>query len=806
MRKPHVAKHADAPVKVSSGAMHARAAFQEAKHKRDASGKFADMPGTENAPKGGLGHVAGGTPSAPKEQWLAEAKTAKVLGTDQIKIHVTSNPKKAGSASAERFAHYKDGMTADDFIAAGGLREDLAWDRKKNFISIHDPINYSKLSGHPGTATAEISPHVSGRLADIKKSVEQPPANLKEAAAAEHPAKPAAHGSSSASTPGAVPKAEPGAPAGATPHPKAAPEPAGTPAAKPPKNGHGLSHEDVLTNAKGTSSLSVGDLHKSFKAQGKTPEEADAYISSHLELGNMKVKPKPPPKPAPMPDKLMADHAAAAEAAKKPEPAKPAPTKLPPRYAPEDKINAYGDEMTVAQWKKNFGGHMTDEQAQAFLDQRVKHGMFSITKASPAAASTAQKAADAEQAALTARKLEAEQANKVHIEQTKPPEAAPDKARWDKATAVQPDVFEKDGIDAHQQAMEDTRKKMGMKFVKGGDNESINEYSAEGYESINGTLREKTYADLSPSDKKHTDELDRLISESETKADGVMWRGVQDFKKNHKNLNNMPPPSEFTDLGYSSMSFSPRVAGDFAGQTIDGTNVVFKIRVPKGTKALHIANEHNESIAESLNDGEAEAITARGTRFKYISTTKAGAKIHGQMHDVIELEVVHNNGKAVKETIQVPKQMPNTHRYKFDELTDLHPDKMVDEGAAGLTWEYEKEYLQYGGKNWGPGIKDQADFNKRYKAAPLTYLSASQYDTLDYTNVDSKRLMTFDEVDSQIGHRRDPAAIRDRMHNGVTTPPIVLRKNGKLRLMAGQSRIWTGLASGFRVPVKVIDV
>jgi hypothetical protein len=145
-----------------------------------------------------------------------------------------------------------------------------------------------------------------------------------------------------------------------------------------------------------------------------------------------------------------------------------------------------------------------------------------------------------------------------------------------------------------------------------------------------------------------------------------------------------------------------------------------------------------------------------------------------------------------------------TRKYKSNELKPL--TAMIDECDKGLEWEFTVEYKKYGGEKWGPGIKDQADFNSRYKAAPLTYLTDEEYNTLGYTSINMGNLPTFDDVMKMIGHRRDPKAIQDRMNNGVTTPPIVLRKNGKLRLMAGQSRIFTGFASGYRVPVKVLDV
>jgi Uncharacterized protein conserved in bacteria len=120
-------------VKLSRGALRVRAQFQEAKHKRDSSGKFADKPGAGNdAPRGPGRRAGGGAQPAPNPP-----KKSGVGLDDTIKIHVKVNPKKAGSASAARFAHYKEGLTVREYLKAGGTREDMAWDMKRGFVSFH---------------------------------------------------------------------------------------------------------------------------------------------------------------------------------------------------------------------------------------------------------------------------------------------------------------------------------------------------------------------------------------------------------------------------------------------------------------------------------------------------------------------------------------------------------------------------------------------------------------------------------------------------------------------------------------------
>lgn len=54
----------------------------------------------------------------------------------RVITHVAPNPKKPGSASYDRFALYRVGMSVNDAIAAGVKREDIAWDSdsKRGFI------------------------------------------------------------------------------------------------------------------------------------------------------------------------------------------------------------------------------------------------------------------------------------------------------------------------------------------------------------------------------------------------------------------------------------------------------------------------------------------------------------------------------------------------------------------------------------------------------------------------------------------------------------------------------------------------
>lgn len=68
-----------------------------------------------------------------------EAKIRLLADKDGNTYGPKHNPKRAGSASAERFALYKDGMTVKKYVENGGSRADLAWDEHRNFIKVEQP-------------------------------------------------------------------------------------------------------------------------------------------------------------------------------------------------------------------------------------------------------------------------------------------------------------------------------------------------------------------------------------------------------------------------------------------------------------------------------------------------------------------------------------------------------------------------------------------------------------------------------------------------------------------------------------------
>lgn len=78
------------------------------------------------------------TKGASKKGEAAEpagrGRAPNIAGTAKIKILVKENPKRGGAA--DRYALYKNGMTVDEYIAAGGKRADVNWDVAQGFIEV----------------------------------------------------------------------------------------------------------------------------------------------------------------------------------------------------------------------------------------------------------------------------------------------------------------------------------------------------------------------------------------------------------------------------------------------------------------------------------------------------------------------------------------------------------------------------------------------------------------------------------------------------------------------------------------------
>jgi len=81
--------------------------------------------------------VADKTPAkkvADKAPAKKASSTDVTTDTRKITLLTKENPKRG--TAFERFALYKNNMTVDQYIAAGGKKADIAWDVKQGFIKV----------------------------------------------------------------------------------------------------------------------------------------------------------------------------------------------------------------------------------------------------------------------------------------------------------------------------------------------------------------------------------------------------------------------------------------------------------------------------------------------------------------------------------------------------------------------------------------------------------------------------------------------------------------------------------------------
>lgn len=151
---------------------------------------------------------------------------------------------------------------------------------------------------------------------------------------------------------------------------------------------------------------------------------------------------------------------------------------------------------------------------------------------------------------------------------------------------------------------------------------------------------------------------------------------------------------------------------------------------------------------------------------------------------------------------------------KVKGLADHPTDKMREYTPKELDWEYGTEYKKYS-KSFAPtAFTSREDFQDKYDATPLTHMSQEQYDKLGNT-LGMQSLAKTDKYTSEqkekylhelMGHRRDVGRVVKNLKEGKTAPPIILKKGGQLRLMAGNTRLMSAAALGLNIPVKIMDV
>ncbi len=141
---------------------------------------------------------------------------------------------------------------------------------------------------------------------------------------------------------------------------------------------------------------------------------------------------------------------------------------------------------------------------------------------------------------------------------------------------------------------------------------SIFNYKSGDNYPINTSLRGRQYI---PSMHKHKiKSLDKVTSH-QTNQSFKVYRGGKEDKK--KNIERFPVGHEFTDHGYTSTSFSKKIAKKHFAPTQNGKSVIHVIHVPKGTKGHHFDADSAHPFSH-----EDEYVLHRGTRFKVTHHTE----------------------------------------------------------------------------------------------------------------------------------------------------------------------------------------
>jgi hypothetical protein len=92
--------------------------------------------------------------------------------TVKIRILCSANPKKPGTMAWARFNLYRDGMTPSEFLAAGGLREDLRYDEARGYISTTTLENKPNGQAPDAPATKNRTAAIGRIRALLNKTVE----------------------------------------------------------------------------------------------------------------------------------------------------------------------------------------------------------------------------------------------------------------------------------------------------------------------------------------------------------------------------------------------------------------------------------------------------------------------------------------------------------------------------------------------------------------------------------------------------------------------------------------------------------
>jgi len=545
-----------------------------------------------------------------------KGKTSGIKDEDIVKLHVAQNPKKAGSKSAEDFAKYKNDMTVAEFKAAVGkdAAGHLAWDIKKGYISVHAPgslpaakkeltkesyIGFGKQSDVKGSDVIKLHPTDEvGKMVNPKKAGSKSEGEfakyrdemtVDEYVAAVGDKKKALANIKWDTDKGFVsvhsPESLESLRAGKTTAPKShLPE--------------GIDDSTQLLNVSTGEVKTVAEMKKPLVGSGFKNETVEKSIAASVKEGSLKKYTAPK-----VADLKSSDHLVLQTTG-------PNPYK---EGSPEwIKYKAFelqhGKPHTLDSYMATKSLDTT--QKKAVLQTLIDDGHIKLVTKEQLAAVAAAKAASP---------------YPVVKQSAKPKLPDVSDERWGKVlrSDTLEDLRHKDsGYDLMMQSA----KNMGAVRRTTSSSSALASYKGSGYSYINSSLREG---------KPPTSQalaLDALMKP--TTADAIVYRG-----HNVKYMNNMPPPPEFEELGFSSVSHNPAVSQSFS----KGSNTIFRIRVPKGTPALQITQggTSDEALRNELGY-EAEVVLARGTRYKYVSHETVGG------WKIIDVIAVGPHGGAAK--------------------------------------------------------------------------------------------------------------------------------------------------------------
>lgn len=205
------------------------------------------------------------------------------------------------------------------------------------------------------------------------------------------------------------------------------------------------------------------------------------------------------------------------------------------------------------------------------------------------------------------------------------PLAHDDHERWSKAGGVKTWVLREESQN-HTEELHAAYNSAGLPLHKSSDNEMVRYYTGSGAYELNAGLRSgKPGFGHESAIKK----LDEIVNASKFKEDTIVYRG---FGGNAQVQMSAPPPTEFQDDGYSSVSFNPGVSRDF------GTSKsLYRVRIPEGFPGAAFARG-DRNVKEMLHD-EAEVVLPRGTIYKIVKRTPNAA--YGGTHDIVDVVAYH---------------------------------------------------------------------------------------------------------------------------------------------------------------------